>query len=207
MVMLFDRSLNLHYNITWFCIWYDNDWGKIYINGYIHKRHPIARPHGRAMGCPLWGLGWQFTALWRHRAVCGNKNHNSSVHYNDVIMTTIASQITNLTVVYSTVYSDADQRKHQSSASLAFLWGIHRDRWIPRTKGQLRGKCFHLMTSSWFRWHSMAGFCFNLVEYHMIIHRAQHIYLNFIRKKMLWKRPDIVTNVLCKTWCVNHDLI
>ena len=49
-------------------------------------------------------------------------------HYNDVIMTTIASQITSLTVVYSTVYSDADQRKHQSSVSLAFMWGIHRDR-------------------------------------------------------------------------------
>ena len=70
-------------------------------------------------------------------------------HCNDVIMTKIASQITSLTVVYSTVYSEADQRKHQSSASLAFVWGIHRDRWIPRTKGQLRGKCFHLMTSSW----------------------------------------------------------
>ena len=70
-------------------------------------------------------------------------------HYIDVIMTTMASQITSLTVVYSTVYSDADHRKHQSSASLAFVWGIHRDRWIPRTKGQLRGKCFHLMTSSW----------------------------------------------------------
>ena len=64
-------------------------------------------------------------------------------------MTTIASQITSLTVVYSIVYSGADQRKHQSSASLAFVRGIHRDRWIPRTKGQLRGKCFHLMTSSW----------------------------------------------------------
>ena len=63
-------------------------------------------------------------------------------------MTTMASQITSLTVVYSTVYSDADQRKHQSSASLAFVCGIHLDRWIPRTKGQLRGKCFHLMTSS-----------------------------------------------------------
>ena len=63
-------------------------------------------------------------------------------------MTTIASQITSLMVVYLTVYSDADRRKHQSSASLAFVWGIHRDRWIPRTKGQLRGKCFHLMTSS-----------------------------------------------------------
>ena len=71
------------------------------------------------------------------------------VHYDDVIMTTIASQITSLTSVYSTVYSDADQRKHQSSASLAFVWGIHRDRWIPRTKDQLCGKCFYLMTSSW----------------------------------------------------------
>ena len=64
-------------------------------------------------------------------------------------MSSIASQITSLTIVYSTGYSGADQRKHQSSASLAFAWGIHRDRWIPRTKGQLRGKCFHLMTSSW----------------------------------------------------------
>ena len=72
-----------------------------------------------------------------------------SKHYDDVIMTTIASQITSLTSVYSTVYSDADQRKHQSSASLAFVWGIHRDRWIPRTKGQLRGKCFQLITSEW----------------------------------------------------------
>ena len=71
-----------------------------------------------------------------------------ALHYGGVIMTTIASQITSLTVVYSTVYSDADQRKHQSSASLAFVWGIHRDRWSPRTKGRLRGKCFHLMTSS-----------------------------------------------------------
>ena len=70
-------------------------------------------------------------------------------HYTDVIMGTIASQITHLTIVYSSVYSGADQRKHQSSASQAFVWGIHRDRWIPYTKGQLRGKCFHLMTSSW----------------------------------------------------------
>ena len=54
-------------------------------------------------------------------------------------MTTMASQITSLTVVYSsTVYSGPDQEKHQGSASPAFMWGIHRDRWIPRTKGQLR---------------------------------------------------------------------
>ena len=49
-------------------------------------------------------------------------------------MTTMASQITSITVVYSTVYSDADQRNHQSSASLAFVWGIHRDRWIARQR-------------------------------------------------------------------------
>ena len=37
----------------------------------------------------------------------------------------MASQITGLTIVYSSVSSD-DQRKHQSSASLAFARGIHR---------------------------------------------------------------------------------
>ena len=47
-------------------------------------------------------------------------------HYGDVIMGPIATQITSLTIVYSIVYSDEDQRKHQSSASLAFVWGIHR---------------------------------------------------------------------------------
>ena len=44
-------------------------------------------------------------------------------HYNDVTMGMMASQITSLTIVYSTVYSDADQRKHQCSASLAFVRG------------------------------------------------------------------------------------
>ena len=47
-------------------------------------------------------------------------------HYTDVTMSPTASQITSLGIVYSTVYSGADQRKHQSSASLAFAWGIHR---------------------------------------------------------------------------------
>ena len=47
-------------------------------------------------------------------------------YYNGVIMSAMASQITSLTIVYSTVYSGADRRKHQSSASLAFMRGIHR---------------------------------------------------------------------------------
>ena len=50
----------------------------------------------------------------------------TSGHYTDVIMATMASQITSLIIVYSTVYTGADQRKHQSPASLAFVRGIHR---------------------------------------------------------------------------------
>ena len=52
--------------------------------------------------------------------------YNQQLHYDDVIMTMLASQITSLTVVYSIVYSDVNQRKHQSSASLAFVREIHR---------------------------------------------------------------------------------
>ena len=51
-------------------------------------------------------------------------------------MGAMAAQITSLTIVYSTVYSGADQIKHQSSASLAFVREFTGDRWIPRTNGQ-----------------------------------------------------------------------
>ena len=57
-------------------------------------------------------------SLWHFALSCS--------HYNDVIMGSIASQITSLTIVYSRVYSGADQRKHEGCASLAFVRGIHR---------------------------------------------------------------------------------
>ena len=47
-------------------------------------------------------------------------------HYNDVTMSAMASQTTSFAIVYSTVYSGANQRKHQNSVSLAFVWGTHR---------------------------------------------------------------------------------
>ena len=47
-------------------------------------------------------------------------------HYSDVIMTAMAYQTTSLTIVYTTDYSGADQRKHQSSVLLALVKGIHR---------------------------------------------------------------------------------
>ena len=63
-------------------------------------------------------------------------------HYNDIIMSMIASQITSLTIVYSTVYSGADQRKHQNSASLAFVQGIHREPVNSPHKGSVTRKMF-----------------------------------------------------------------
>ena len=68
---------------------------------------------------------------WHHIGASHQLNHlmtqfTAVYTYNDVIMGTIMSQITSLTIVFSTVYSDAVQRKHHSSASLAFVRGIHR---------------------------------------------------------------------------------
>ena len=51
---------------------------------------------------------------------------NIPLDYNGIIMSSMASQITSLTVICSTVYSGAVQRKYQSPVSLAFVRGIHR---------------------------------------------------------------------------------
>ena len=60
-------------------------------------------------------------------------------------MGAMASQITSFTIFYSTVYSDADQRRHQSSASRLCAWPVNSPH-----KWSVRGKCFYLMTSSCF---------------------------------------------------------
>ena len=52
--------------------------------------------------------------------------YNNKSHYDDVTMSLMASKFTSLAIVYPTVYSGAEQREHQSFASLAFVRGIHR---------------------------------------------------------------------------------
>ena len=74
---------------------------------------------------PLGNMGINFKRIISN-VPWGCSHYFAKEHYSDVIMGAAASQITSLTVVYSTVYSEADQRKHRSSASLAFVWGIHR---------------------------------------------------------------------------------
>ena len=70
-------------------------------------------------------------------------------HCNDVIMGAMASQIASLTIVSAIVYSGADQRKHQSSASLSFVRGIHRWHEFPTQMASNMENVSIFMTSSW----------------------------------------------------------
>ena len=78
---------------------------------------------------------------------------NCATHYRDVIIGVITSQITGLTIVYSTDYSIADQRKHLSSASLAFVRGNHRGPWTSPHKWPVTRKMFPfddvIMSDAW----------------------------------------------------------
>ena len=100
----------------------------------FHSNYPGANeliPHGSVSLCDVaFGL----LRSWFLRC--------PSSQYSDVIMSTMASQITSLSIVYSTVYSGTDQRKHQSSASLAIVLGIHG--WLLNSphKGPVMRKMF-----------------------------------------------------------------
>ena len=86
---------------------------------------------------------WQYTVVQMEfcfRQVSTGRSGRSFAHYSDVIMDSMASKITSLTIVYSTVYSGADQRKHWSSASLAFVREIHRWPVNSPLKGQVTRK-------------------------------------------------------------------
>ena len=107
-------------------------------------------------------------------------------HYNDVIMGALASQITSLTSVYSIVYSGTDQRKHQSSASLAFVQGIHC--WILCTKGQWREKGFHLMTPS----------C-QYVKCQLMSHVYRYIN-NWLKKMMNWGKQTLYQYLITESY-------
>ena len=100
-----------------------------------------------AGGSPGWGSAWHHSLYWDDPAT-----QRKTVHNSDVIMGMMASQITSLVIVYSTVYSGANGRKHQSSASLAFVRGIHR--WpvnFPQKASNVAN------VSIWWRHHVVTG--------------------------------------------------
>ena len=87
-------------------------------------------------------------------------------HYNDVIMSAMVSQITSLTIVYSTVYRGADQRKHRSSASLAFVRGLHQ--WPLKSPHNVEN------VSIWWRHHGICMVPFAWVMY--VLNRSQQVF-------------------------------
>ena len=136
------------------------------VTGELPAQRPVTRSFdvffdlrlNKQLSKQSWG--WWFETLsrplWRHCNVI-NQNDGTTIwppfcygyillkryqHYGDVIMGTMASQISSLIIVYSTVYSDRDQRKHQSSASLAFVREIHRWPMNSPHKGPVTRKIF-----------------------------------------------------------------
>ena len=120
----------------------------------VRENHKMVREmSGKSQGI-LWGLmaGHPDVYSIYHKTysqvcyalLCSGDISNSwiSVHYSDVIMSTLTSQITSLMIVYSAVYSGADQRKHQSSASLAFMREIHQWPVNSPRKGPVTWKMF-----------------------------------------------------------------
>ena len=98
----------------------------------------------------------------------GSINASSVFHYNDVILGAMAPEITSPTIVYPNVYSGADQRKRQSSVSLALVRGNHRrpvnspHRWpVTRKMFPLDDVIMHYdSVSEWcdsFRWDAHTG--------------------------------------------------
>ena len=141
-------------------IWVINNfiayWGATYIRGFtvIFMLFSFLIPDFDECTSSPCGMGSCYNLPNMYTCTCEagftGYDCDSGNHHNDVIMGAIAPQITNLTIVYSTVYSDADQRKHQSSASLAFVRGIHRGPVNFPHKWPVTPKwCFHSMTSSW----------------------------------------------------------
>ena len=117
-------------------------WSEAFLS--LHRRWlPLAKDqlciwiHNDPLEFTYWCIDAPVTiVLLIYRCWCSNANgymhyisgapYHTPYHYSDVIMSAMASQIARLTIACPTIYSGTDQRKHQSSASLAFVRGIHR---------------------------------------------------------------------------------
>ena len=101
-------------------------------------------------GKPGEYYGFQSPGFMHRQVICSNVAMLLIMHYSDVIMGSMSSQITGVSIVCATACSSADQRKHQCSASRAPVRGIHRWPVISLHEGPVTrsGKCFYLMTSS-----------------------------------------------------------
>ena len=127
-------------------------------------------------------------------------------HYSDIVMSAMSSQITSLTIVYSTVYSGADQRTHQNSASLAFVRGIHRWPVNSPHKGPVTGKMFPF--DDFTRPRMIPCRCQRLLYWSICTHKgSQWVYLeilqlsiNYFGKCTLWH----IYVYICNIFIINY---
>ena len=127
--VLFDLHLNKRLSKQWWGWWFEVPWRSIWRQCNVDTKQPNSTQTS-TQTCmdrhKISSLKAKMPYQTTPQLPLPSSNTLPTHHYDDVIMSTIASQITSLTIVYSTIYSGADQSKHQSSASLAFVWGIHR---------------------------------------------------------------------------------
>ena len=94
---------------------------------------------------PLWCVAlthWRWCQRFKGREFASRIWQHKLAHYYNVIMSTMASQVTSLTITYSSVCSGAGKKTHQISASLAFVRGIHRWPANSLRKGPVTRKMF-----------------------------------------------------------------
>ena len=145
-------------------------------------------------------------------------------HYRDVIMNAIVSQITGASIVYSTICAGADQGKHRSYPSQAFVMEIRLWPMNSQDKGLVTRKMLHLMTSSWcryFRWYGTVWHVYewqdilwpqgriNLLAYYTIslpsLGRFFRIASTLQDGLFLIRTPGIITGTSLGTrLCLNH---
>ena len=106
----------------------------MYQCSYVKKIHrwSVGAPHK----CSMMQKGFPFITS------TGNGFRYFRHNYYDVVMGAMASQITSFMSVCPTVYSGTNERKHQSSESLAFVRGIHRWPVNSPHKGSVTQKMF-----------------------------------------------------------------
>ena len=125
-------------------------------------------------------INWKlkFTLLWRHNGRDGVSNHHP----------------------YSTVYSGADQRKHQSPASLAFVRGIHRSAVNSPHKGPVTRKMFlfHDVIMNTKKLNSVHNLVMNCRLWRLLI-CSQFCVIELSSK--------IIYNLFMSIWSLDHGLI
>ena len=144
------QSITKHYSVWYFHLFQSYEW---YIFAFVCSRRQRWEQQLNRMAV-FWG------------------------HYNDVIMTETVSQITGVWIVYPNVRSDADQRRHQSSASLAFVRGIHRWPVNSPHKGQVTRK----NVAVWWRHHVLR---YTYEDVKIVAKSVKTVILTFVNKAYL----------------------